>query len=537
MIEVMRSPNCLQRAALCALALLCLIQCLQYLSHLPVDDDTLLSAYLSERLRSPSAATALEGEYLAILQATPGCEVPAWRFEFRNRYAGNYLLFSGAEAAVRDALQNWSDGDEDLLVVATAMTVRAGMLLICWAVLAWTIYGLGRTDVRTGALSGLALVLALDILLRCGLAVADQHHWISDPGFLPIRLLRFLRGNSPFEHTPRNAAIILFFAAMLFKWANRPMAAVAVVLAIAGIHQTYAGFALALLTALMLLSSRSQLQQPRIRLLLTLAAFIYIARERYWGDLGPQAFMAAGLSALVFWSVLWFAASPRFERIWSKLGLPEFRSATIADGAILLVLVLVVSVVSLLAYFQVDDVLRAGYFWRELPPRLGSLCLLPLSAALMAFLGKREILPGTWRVGPAAGMLACVAVLLLGSLSLAAIDRTSLRERAARANALSAASTAQLFEPVKEEARLYSFLYRRLRAPASGQAEIDALTGGREVQCNPGRMPPTRGEAQEAGGAFRGSLNRAQAINILQGSGTWRFFAPSGHQVAIGGPG
>ena len=391
-----------------SLALLVAVIGVARVSSIVMDDDNIWLAYAA--IPPSSDAKALEQALLAYVASIQECFSSAYRLALRERYTGNYagylavtnLVYSGVRAVGSDGIF----GLISAFAAAKLVVYGASIGLIFWAAAK-----VRDAELNSALALSLAALAAVDILAHSGLIPVFWIVELTSPlealSKTAYSFVIFSEAHSLFGLTPRNAALALFAAAMVFRWRGMPFSASIAILLTGIMHQTYGGISLFLFSVLTAVAKPEMLERRPVQLVLIISAIIYALRERYFvAGLGLQISLVA---ALVLMAAIAFAVvkSDGYRNLRRKLLGRAADQEIIVDAALSVLICTCVTLIALAAAQNADPV-TAFYFWADLVMRIWSFARFPVFVA-GALLLLRLVRPMSVRPQP---FIAGIAVLL-----------------------------------------------------------------------------------------------------------------------------
>jgi hypothetical protein len=380
-------------------------------SSIAMDDDNIWLAYAA--IPPSSEAKALEQALLAYVTSIQECFSSAYRLALRERYTGNYAGYLAVTNVAYSAVRAvGSDGILGLVsAFAAAKLVVYGVFI---GLILWAAARIRDAELNSAVALGLVALAAVDILAHSSLIPI---FWIVEltPPFeaLPKIAYSFVissEAHSLFGLTPRNAALALFAAAMVFRWSGKPLSASVAILLTGIMHQTYGGISLFLFSVLTAVAKPDMLERRPTQLVLIVSAIIYALRERYFvAGLGLQLLLVA---ALVLMAAIAFVVvkSDGYRNLRRKLLGRAADQEIIVDAAVSVIICTCVTLIALAAA-QRSDPVTAFYFWADLVMRIWSFARFPVFVAVtllfIRLISRRSVRPQPFIAG--------MAVLLTGA--------------------------------------------------------------------------------------------------------------------------
>ena len=383
-------------------------------SSMVMDDDNIWLAYAA--IPPSSEAKALEQALLAHVASIQECFSSAYRLALRERYTGNYAGYLAVTNVVYSAVR--ALGSDGILGLVSAFA--AAKLVVYGAFIGLILWAAARirdAELNSAVALGLAALAAADILAHSGLIPIFWIVELTSPlEALPkiaYSFVIFSEAHSLFGLTPRNAALALFAAAMVFRWRGMPISASVAILLTGIMHQTYGGISLFLFSVLTAVAKPDMLDRRPAQLVLILSAIIYALRERYFvAGLGLQLLLVA---ALVLMAAIAFAMvkSDGYRSLRRKLLGRAADQEIIVDAALSVAICTCVTLIALAAAKNADPV-TAFYFWADLVMRIWSFARFPVfvaGALLLIRLFSRTSVP------PQPFIAAMAVLLTVGALT------------------------------------------------------------------------------------------------------------------------
>jgi len=397
-----------------ATVLLLVLICAARTSTIALDDDNLYLAYLAA---GPTAeAKALEGRIADRAAAERACELEAFRISVRDRYAANYAGYSALGGAINRTIAAFEARPRSVETVIAALIVTKALVSLCIGLaLVWTAARLKDQGERIAVAAAIVALAGLDWLAHTG---ALRLYGISDVGY-PLKAAvhlgySFVVADEPhslFGLTPRNAALGLFAIALMLKWNDRPVAASIVILAIAALHQTYAGIALLLFCAASAISRPDILKPVQVRLILVLCLLLSLLRDRYGTEGTGLLAVAAGVLTAGAFAAFAFVQSPAYQRLRDRMT-GRFRGDEILIDAGVLVAICICGTLLAMIFGPSSEGPVRLYFWSDLAIRIWSFARFPFFVAVALILAR-------WFARPSRAIAATTVTAAILSIAVA----------------------------------------------------------------------------------------------------------------------
>jgi len=219
-----------------------------------------------------------------------------------------------------------------------------------------------------------------------------------------------------------------------------------------------------------------------VRLLLTGAGLVYLLREQFFASSGWLVRIAAaaaliGVAALCFRAV-GSRAFAEFRR--ARLGRLAEREVLLSIGTLLAVAALV-ALVSLVGSQLTRDANARLYFFTELTTRVLGFVRFPAAMALGLLLAHRYASDAaTFRL-MAGSAVACLA--LSGAACLNVDRQCWSRLRGELEQQFGRPSERRVFQPLREEARIYAHLALVASGALPSSAALERIFRKRTIQC------------------------------------------------------
>jgi hypothetical protein len=372
-----------------AIALLFLVICAARISSTVLDDDNLWLAYLGI---PPSAeAKAIERMVVNKTATQPGCSEETFRLSLRDRYGANYAGYAALNQWTYQALAAIEEGGTSGAVLAAVVAKILVFVLVSLALIAAAGHIEDR-EVNLAAAGALIAMAGFDWAVHSG---ALPSVWIADVGN-PLKALSRLaysffftsEAHSIFGLTPRNAVLTLFAAAMALRWNRHALAASCLIFCAGALHQTYGGIAVLMFAAATAASRPADLQNWKVRLVLTAALLAALLRDRFFA---ANAFILWGSAALLV-----VTAAAAFGLIQSRSYqsqrlrlLGKFEKEEVVIDAVVMTMICALITIVALALAPTATPSARLYFWSDLTFRIWSFARFPFFVAIGVLLIRR----------------------------------------------------------------------------------------------------------------------------------------------------
>jgi hypothetical protein len=392
-----------------AVVLMLVLICVARASSTALDEDNSYLAYLGA---GPSAeAKAIEAGAVERAAAQSGCEELAWRISFRERYAANYTGYSALDQAIGRIGPRTPQ-----TAVAAAIATKMLVFLCIALALVWAAARFKDQEKSIAVAGTIVALAALDWLAHTGalplFGLSDVGHPLKAALHLAYGFVLADEPHSLFGLTPRNAALGLFAIALTLKWNDRPIAASLAMLAIAAVHQTYAGIALLFFFAATAVSRPAALKPMPARIVLLLCLALSILRDDYATDSVGVRVVAATALVGMGGAVMMFIQGASYQRLRERLTGRFKDEEILVDAAVMLVICVAVTLWALIFGHGAPRPVRL-YFWSDLAIRVPSVARFPCFVALALILTRKLARPSHAMAGlTVAAVLLSVAVAL-----------------------------------------------------------------------------------------------------------------------------